>query len=95
MDPSSVKLVAEQLARLHAASHHYLDHFPDGGLDGFKRAHPLFINDRWLFSKSAGERLNRISAELSSEVENSVSLHQGHCWLRLEAGLFNKPIHAI
>ena len=59
MDPSSVKLVLEQLARLHAASHHYLDHFPDGGIDGFKRAHPLFINDRWLFSKSAGAKFNR------------------------------------
>ena len=53
MDAPSVKLVVEQLARLHSASHHYLDHFPDGGVDGFKRAHPAFINDRWLFSRSA------------------------------------------
>ena len=48
----SVKLVLDQLASLHAASHHYLDHFPDGGVDGFKRTHPVFINDKWLYSKS-------------------------------------------
>ena len=71
MDPSYVKLVVEQLARLHAASHHYLDHFPDGGIDGFKRAHPLFINDRWLFSKSAGAKLNWVQFDCLSKLSCS------------------------
>ena len=53
MGASSIKLVVEQLACLHAASYHHLDHFPDGGVDGFKRSHPMFINDKWLYSKSA------------------------------------------
>ncbi len=39
--------VLEQLARFHAASHHFLQTY-EGGLDKFKEDYPIYIHNKWI-----------------------------------------------
>jgi hypothetical protein len=47
LNRDQVKLVLDQLARLHASSHHYVETYP-GGLDKFTKDFPIYIKDSWL-----------------------------------------------
>ena len=41
LDRRDVELILTQLALLHATSHHFLENYPGGGRDRFRRDHPV------------------------------------------------------
>jgi hypothetical protein len=52
MDMTHIKLVLDQLARLHATSYYYLDHYPGGGVEKFKKDKSMYISDAWFAANS-------------------------------------------
>ncbi len=69
---SDTLLVLEQLSRLHAASHDYIDKF-DGGAAGFVKTYPFFRHDRWFPSGGALAFLDFIHAQIWDTIEGVVT----------------------
>jgi hypothetical protein len=47
LELSKMKLVLDQLAKLHAASHHHIHTYPGGGLVAFREKFSVFFHDSW------------------------------------------------
>ncbi len=48
MEVKDINTIIDQLARMHAASYAYMDSYPNGGLEQFKKDNPGFISDKWI-----------------------------------------------